>query len=237
MSLHDHGWRTRRLVPVVALVGLLHAGVFVLLWTMAAPLDRQAPAFARTSPIVWLKTAADLPQRELLPPLAPSPGPRRPAPRPWENADRSAPSGAPQPAQLSVEEREAQAITLSGPVARDAADGPAASGASQPAMGAVAGRSVAPQPLNLQLPRGASAPWRQRNPALEDARVLAPALTLERRLAQAMGGDGQWQTERLDNDRLRLRRGAECVMVVRSRAGQLDLGGGTFRDTWQVGYC
>lgn len=237
MSLHSHGWRTRRPLSAVALVVLLHAGVFVLLWTMAAPLDRQAPAFAGTSPIVWLKTAADPPQRELLPPVAPPPGPRRPAPRPWENADHSAPSRAPQPARVAVEALEVQAITPPGQAARDAAAGPAASGASQPVTGAVAARTVTPQPLNLQLPRGASAPWRQRNPALADARVLTAAPTLESRLVQAMGGDGRWQTERLDNDRLRLRRGAECVMMVRSRASQLGLGGGASSDTWQVGPC
>jgi hypothetical protein len=237
MSPDGHGRPPRRLLLPAALVGLLHVVVFVPLWTMTVARERQTPALGRTTAIVWLKTAADPLQREPLPPVAPLPSPGRPAPKPWENADRSAQSRAPQPAQVAVEEREVQAITPPGQAARDAAAGPAASGASQPATGAVAARTVTPQPLNLQLPRGASAPWRQRNPALEDARVLAPAPTLERRLAQAMGGDGQWQTERLDNDRLRLRRGAECVMVVRSRAGQLDLGGGAFRDTWQAGPC
>lgn len=237
MLLYGHGWPQRRFLPAAVAVAMLHVVVFALLWTMKAPQERQGPALERTSTMVWLKTPADPPQRELLPSVAPSPRPDRPAPKPREGANLGAPSGAPPTARVALEERELQGITPPDQAARAQAAGPAASGASQPATGAPAARTVAPPPLNLQLPRGASAPWRQRSPALEDSRVLSPAQTLEHRLGQALAGNGPWQTERLDNDRLRLRRGAECVMVVRSRAGQLDLGGGAFRDTWLAGPC
>ena len=91
--------------------------------------------------------------------------------------------------------------------------------------------------LNLSLPRGASAPWRPRNPALDDPRSNTARLTMEQKLANAMDGDGSWQMERLDNDRIRYRRGDECLLVTRSRAGQLELGNGAFRNAWMVGNC
>jgi len=98
-----------------------------------------------------------------------------------------------------------------------------------------------PPVLVLELPRSASAPWRQRNPALDDPRTNTARATLESRLANAMGGAmggvGGWVQERLDNDRVRLRRGSECIEMQRSRAGQLDLGGGAFRDSWAVKKC
>ena len=90
--------------------------------------------------------------------------------------------------------------------------------------------------LNLALPRGASAPWRQApNPALEDRRFNPPPATVESRLGVVM--DGTWRIERLDNDRVRMRRGNECYESSRTRAGQLELGNGAFRDLWAVKKC
>ncbi len=80
----------------------------------------------------------------------------------------------------------------------------------------------APAPLDLRLPRGASAPWRARSPALDDPRANTPRASLERRLRDAMGGDGEWHEERLGDDRVRFRRGSTCVDVERSRSDQLD---------------
>jgi len=82
--------------------------------------------------------------------------------------------------------------------------------------------AVPAAPLNLALPRGASAPWRGRNPALDDPRSNTPRATLETRLAEALGGTDQITEERLDDGRLRLRRGNSCVVVHPNRAERLD---------------
>lgn len=94
------------------------------------------------------------------------------------------------------------------------------------------------QPLNLILPRSASAPWQlPRNAALDDPRSNTARATFDSRLRNAMGGDGAWVEERLDNDRVRFRRGSECVEMTRSRAGQLDPANGAFRDLWAGKRC
>ena len=94
-----------------------------------------------------------------------------------------------------------------------------------------------PQPLNLALPRGASAPWRAaRNPAVDDPRSNLGKLTLEQKLADAMGGDGQWVEETIDADRRRLKRGNTCIYLQRPRAAQLDPFNPAYRALpWQAG--
>lgn len=83
--------------------------------------------------------------------------------------------------------------------------------------------SAPPPPLDLRLPRSAAATaQRGRNPALDDPRANTPRATFEQRLRDAMGGDGTWVEERLDDDRVTFRRGRTCVDVERSRADQLD---------------
>ncbi len=79
--------------------------------------------------------------------------------------------------------------------------------------------------LNLHLPRGASAPWRTRNPVLDDERANtnpAARQTLEARIAAALGGSDQITEERLDDGRIRLRRGNQCVVSHPNRAERLD---------------
>lgn len=76
--------------------------------------------------------------------------------------------------------------------------------------------------LNLILPRSASAAWRQRSQALDDPRSNTPRLTLEQKLAMAMGGDGTWVEEMIDADHRRMRRGNLCVYLQRPAAAQLD---------------
>ena len=100
-----------------------------------------------------------------------------------------------------------QAITL--PAAPIAPAEPVATGASAPT-------------LNLILPRSASAAWHQRPQALDDPRSNTPRLTLEQKLAMAMGGDGTWVEEMIDADRRRMRRGNLCVYLQRPAAAQLD---------------
>jgi hypothetical protein len=76
--------------------------------------------------------------------------------------------------------------------------------------------------LNLALPRGASAPWRGQNPALEQARQRGGRPTLEDRIAQALGGSDQIVETRLADGSVRLQRGNQCVVARPSLAGELD---------------
>jgi hypothetical protein len=79
-----------------------------------------------------------------------------------------------------------------------------------------------PAPLNLVLPRAASAAWRQRPTPMDDPRANTAKATFESKLQAAMGGDGRWLEERIDGDRVRFRRGDTCVDFTRTRAEQLD---------------
>lgn len=80
----------------------------------------------------------------------------------------------------------------------------------------------APAPLNLALPRGASAPWRARQAAVDDPRSNSGKLSFEQKLADALGGDGRWVEEPIDADHRRLKRGNTCIVLQRPRAAQLD---------------
>ena len=150
-----------------------------------------------------------------------------PRPAAPNHAVAPAPAAAPEP----------QAITAPAAVMPQA-PGPPTSDIAAPAP-RTSGPAPAPAqpPLNLALPRGASAPWRQqpRNPALEDARANSAPATIESRLAAVL--DGTWHIERLDYNRVRARRGSECVVVERTRAGQLEVANGAFRELWAAKGC
>ncbi|MBX3635904.1 MAG: hypothetical protein KF683_11050, partial [Rubrivivax sp.] len=75
-----------------------------------------------------------------------------------------------------------------------------------------------------------------RHPAQDDPRLARERRTLEAAIAAALGGDDRVVEERLDADRVRVRSGSRCVLLKRSRAGQLDPGG-PFRDLWAAGEC
>lgn len=139
--------------------------------------------------------------------LPATPAPQAPA--------AAAPPRTPAPlAQRQRPDDTLQAITLPAPATQEAPAVPSA-----PASAA----SAPPQPLNLALPRGASAPWRAaRNPAVDDPRSNLGKLTLEQKLADAMGGDGRWVEEPIDADHRRLKRGNTCIYLQRPRAAQLD---------------
>ncbi|HQC96195.1 MAG TPA: hypothetical protein PK306_10850 [Aquabacterium sp.] len=77
-------------------------------------------------------------------------------------------------------------------------------------------------PLNLALPRGAVAPWRGRNPALDDAHSNTPRSTLEARMAKELGGPDHIVEERLGDGSVRFRRGDACVVVRPNQAERLD---------------
>lgn len=197
-----------------ALVLALHA---VLLLALPAPRPPAPQVQPAQPPLVWL-----LPPPRAEPPL-PATAPPRPAPPAAATPRRRA--QAPAPAA-----REPQAITLPAPTAPPFAPDAAASGA---------GTATAPAApaLDLRLPRGASAPWRTRHPALDDPRPARERRTLEAAIAAALGGDDRIVEERLDADRVRVRSGSRCVVLKRSRAGQLDLAGGAFRELWAASEC
>jgi hypothetical protein len=46
--------------------------------------------------------------------------------------------------------------------------------------------------------------------------------TVERQIAIAAAETGPWTEERIDNDRIRFRRGNTCVMMERPRAASID---------------
>lgn len=155
------------------------------------------------------------PQTAATPPATP------PLKRPAPNERQARPDPARPPASDTL-----QAITL-----------PAEPSAPAAAQTAAPAASAPPPPLNLALPRGASAPWRAgRNLALDDERSNTPKLTLEQKLAEAMGGSGPWVEEPIDADHRRLKRGNTCIYLQRSRAAQLDPFNPAYRALpWQAG--
>lgn len=191
----------------LAAVALVHLLVLGFWW---AATHRALPAPTRAEP------------RPLLLRWLPLPRPAAPADAPAPRREKA--PAVPRPAQPP----EPAAITQ--PAAAPAAPAPA----PEPATTAA---SAAAPPLDLRLPTGPTATWRQRPAPRDDPRANTPRLTLEQKLEQAMGGDGQWREERVDNDRVVFRRGGECLMATRSRAGQLELAGGAFRNLWSVRAC
>jgi hypothetical protein len=194
---HSRGPRT----GPAALVLALHVLAAALWLQLGAWRDRRPSAPTQAPLVVML-----LPP--FVPPAAPAP-PRTRAPSP-----RSRPPGAPAnaaaprallPPAARTGAVEAQPITL-----------------PSPARAAQARETGHDPTLNLALPRAASAPWRQRNPALDDARSNTAPSTLEQRVGDAMGGDGVWVEEAIDADHRRLRRGNTCVYLQRPRAAQID---------------
>lgn len=102
---------------------------------------------------------------------------------------------------------------------------PAASSAA-PTAGVVESAALddgrATAPLNLELPRGAAAPWRERSPALDEGRAPGGQQTLEARIARALGGSDQIIETRLADGSVRLQRGHKCVVARSSLAGETD---------------
>ena len=135
----------------------------------------------------------------------------------------TAPSPEPQPGPV----RDPQAITLP---AADGAARDAAAAAAQPPAAAPPAQAAAstpattggPTPLNLTLPRrspgSATAPP---NPALQAG--SGQGNSIEARLQRLLGNhDGPLIQERLADGSLRLRRGADCVIVRPNRNATLD---------------
>lgn len=121
--------------------------------------------------------------------------------------------------------REPQAITVVPPVFLPAPEpataAPAAITAPEVALPAGPPASAPPR-LDLRLPQ--SAPGvAARNPALDDPRAnSARPPTVESRIAAALGGVDGIVEERLDDGRMRFRRGTSCVVVHPNRAERID---------------
>jgi cytoskeletal protein RodZ len=94
-----------------------------------------------------------------------------------------------QPTRATRSVQEVLPTTTNAPATAD----PALQAITQPAAAPTepatpaATAASAPVPLNLALPRAASAPWRQRLQALDDPRSNTPKLTLEQKLADGHG--------------------------------------------------
>lgn len=190
----------------------LHVGVLATLPRLGAWRDRGPPAEQRAPLVVQLLRPWQ-PQAE---PAAAPPRTVKPAASPQRSPAPTSPLPD-APAALPAEPAPAAITRPAAPPAEPAAPAP---------------------PLNLALPRGASAPWRgMRNPAFEDPRSQTARASFESRLRTAMGGDGVWVEERVDLDHVRFRRGNDCVQMTRSRAGQLELAGGAFRNLWAGSAC
>ncbi len=167
--------------------------------------DRHPAAPAQPPLVVVLLPPSAPPPRVLTPPR--SAATHRPPRPPAAVAPDAQPRRPDAAAVLTPGGIEPQAVPVPSPAA---------------AAAATARHSGPGAALNLALPRAASAPWRRRNPALDDPRSNTAPSSLEQRLADAMGGDGAWVEEAIDADHRRLRRGNTCVYLQRPRAAQID---------------
>jgi hypothetical protein len=200
----------RHRAGAAALVLAAHLLALMLLARLAAWGDREPHVAAQPPLVVQLLRLAP-PQRamEAVPArVAPTRRPEvtKPLPKP-------VPASVPVPAPAPTAPPQA--------ISPPAGPAPAATAAIPPAPAAPAS-ATAPPPLNLALPRRAAAPWRQRLPALDDPRSNTARATFEDQLREAMGGDGRWALERIDEDHIHYRNGSTCVDIRRSRAEQLD---------------
>lgn len=192
--------------PLLLLVLALHVVLLLALANLGTWRDR-APQVAERAPLqVWLLDA-----------FKPWPQPGAEVAKPTAPIKRQTTVLRP-----TATTEPTQAITV--PAAEPGpAPAPAAAPDTTPAL-TLPAATPSPQapPLNLALPRGASAPWRSVNPALDDRSARGPRATFEGRLARELGGDGVWVEERLGTDAVRFRRGGTCVDVERGRSDQLD---------------
>ena len=188
--------------PWLLLVLALHAVLLLALANLGTWRDR-APQVAERAPLqVWLLDAF------------------KPRSQPVADVAKRTASN---PRQTPVLRPNATTEPTQAITAPAAEAGPAPAPDSSPAL-TLPAPTPSPQtpPLNLALPRGASAPWRSVNPALDDRSARGPRATFEGRLARELGGDGVWVEERLGTDAVRFRRGGTCVDVERGRSDQLD---------------
>jgi hypothetical protein len=210
-----------RLHPMVwAGVLLLHLGLLLGLAAQKTGLDKKAAALPDQAPVLMLRDVA------------------RPAPRANDTRATSTqrmPTTTALTQPLALRRRPADQARTSDPsnaaptaqAIAPAVEPPSPPDPSpQPAPAPPTDATPSLPPLNTALPartsRMASAPWAQRNPALDDPRANTPRASLESKLRAAMGGSGEWEEERVDLDHVRFRRGNICVNTQRSRVATLN---------------
>jgi len=182
-------------VPALVAVLALHALLFALLtrsWTHPSTVSAAARVTLRLIPILPTN-------RQRPPPGAES---------------RTAPAVA------RVSPR--RSTTLAPASIRDASPLEAAPAIHAPSDSATAPALPASQPprqLDLSLPHGWATRPDARHPAIDDPRASTARLTPEQRMAGAL--DTQVIEEPMEDGRRRIRRGADCVIVVPSRIAQL----------------
>jgi hypothetical protein len=199
---------------------LMHLGLLLGLAAHKTWLGRRAAALPDQTPVLLLRDVA------------------RPAPRNTNANATSAlkpPSAAATKLPLTLQHEPADqtrtsAASSAAPTAK--ANMPAVEPTSSPdpptlpAPAAQSEISPSPPPLNTVLPartsRIASAPWAQRNPALDDPRANTPRASFESKLRAALAGSGEWEEQRIDGDRVRFRRGNTCIDTQRSRVATLN---------------
>ena len=210
---HPAALRVRKRVPTAAvLVGVLVLHAVLLL--MAARLGVWHDRVSAREPIP--RVGAPLMLR-LLDRATPQPATAADGAAPQSRVVRRRPAGS-LPALLPATPGEPQAITPpSLPAAMPSAPEPMAQKADTSSPAAAA--------LNLALPRAASSAWRQRNPALDDARANSGApVNMATSIARALGGDpyGAVSEEHLADGSVRFRRGGQCVVSRPNQAQKID---------------
>ncbi len=192
----------RRAGPAALVLGA-HVLAALLLARLGTWSDRGPPAAERLPLVVRLLSLAP-----------PTPAPAPPPPPHRQQRAATAPAVPMRQPAAARAVQSTPALTMPPAAALPATP--------EPALPAPDPAPAPPPPLNLALPRGASAPWRRQLPALEDPRSNSARATFESELRAAMGGDGRWALERIDEDHIRLRNGSTCIDIRRSRAEQLD---------------
>lgn len=188
--------RPRRIAAVLVGVALLH-GLALWMLTRRPPAPTATPRTA-----VSLRIVVPVPPRRVDPPPA-----EPPAATAAQRTDRATPRRAAPPAAAAPE-----------PTAEPQPVGPQAITVAPPAPPA----STPEPPLNLDLPRRASAGLAPRNPALGDPRANTPQRGFGEGLAAALGSDERRVEEARGEGRLRIRQGRDCVDVRVARNTGLD---------------
>jgi hypothetical protein len=200
-------------MPPAALLGVLalHAALLMLGTRLGVSRDREPTPANEPPALLWLLE-------------------QRPAPKPISRdaalaVQKPRQDFEPRPARAvalpPAAPGEPQAITLPAPAAdatREAQRAPEAASPPAPA-------TTAPTALNLVLPRAASAAWRQRSPALDDARANTRApVNMATLIDKALGGDpyGAVSEEHLADGSVRFRRGSRCVISRPNQAQNID---------------
>jgi len=192
---HALGDSRRQVVPALVAVLALHALLFAVLsrsWTR--------PLTVSAATRVTLR---------LIPALA-------------ADRQRPPPGAEPRAAPAVTRASPRHTTTLAPASTRDASPLDAATAIHAPSDSAGAPAPPASQPprqLDLSLPRGWATRPGARHPAIDDPRTNTARLTPEQRMAGAF--DTQVIEEPMEDGRRRIRRGADCVIVVPSRIAQL----------------